>query len=82
MPAATALAPSRTIACARTVAVVVPSPAKSDDFEATSQYPVYTTAFSDCRYFDYPIQSNGARENPFRSAHFKVRVFDWDPIHA
>src|ERR1700692_707227 len=37
MPAATALAPSLTMACARTVAVVVPSPAKSDDFEATSR---------------------------------------------
>src|ERR1700688_4351996 len=37
MPAATDLAPSRTIACARTVAVVVPSPAKSEDFEATSR---------------------------------------------
>src|SRR6478672_12261850 len=37
MPAATALAPSFTIAWARTVAVVVPSPAKSDDFEATSR---------------------------------------------
>src|SRR4029079_3860519 len=37
MPAATALAPSRTIAAARTVAVVVPSPAASADFEATSR---------------------------------------------
>src|SRR4029079_13086633 len=37
MPAATALAPSRTMACASTVAVVVPSPAKSEDFEATSR---------------------------------------------
>src|SRR6201987_1270467 len=37
MPAATALAPSRTIACARTVAVVVPSPAWSEVFEATSR---------------------------------------------
>ena len=37
MPAATALEPSFTIAWARTVAVVVPSPAKSDDFEATSR---------------------------------------------
>src|ERR1700676_2988115 len=37
MPAATAFEPSFTIACARTVAVVVPSPAKSDDFEATSR---------------------------------------------
>src|SRR6516165_4246305 len=37
MPAATALAPSRTIAAARMVAVVVPSPATSDDFEATSR---------------------------------------------
>src|SRR5436305_4749802 len=37
MPAATALAPSRTIACASTVAVVVPSPASSDVFEATSR---------------------------------------------
>src|SRR5262249_24306083 len=37
MPAATDLAPSRMIACASTVAVVVPSPAKSDDFEATSR---------------------------------------------
>jgi hypothetical protein len=37
MPAATALAPSRTIACASTVAVVVPSPAWSDVLEATSR---------------------------------------------
>src|SRR5215211_527197 len=37
MPAATDLEPSFTIACASTVAVVVPSPAKSDDFEATSR---------------------------------------------
>src|SRR5246127_667707 len=36
MPAATALAPSRTIACASTVAVVVPSPARSLVLEATS----------------------------------------------
>src|ERR1043166_7996023 len=35
-PAATALAPSRTIACASTVAVVVPSPALSLVLEATS----------------------------------------------
>src|SRR5262249_26284456 len=37
MPAATALEPSLTIAAARTVAVGVPSPAKSDDFEAASR---------------------------------------------
>ena len=37
MPAATALAPSLTIAWARTVAVVVPSPAVSLVFEATSR---------------------------------------------
>src|SRR5271169_4636734 len=37
MPAATALAPSRTIAAASTVAVVVPSPAMSEVFEATSR---------------------------------------------
>ncbi len=37
MPAATDLAPSLTMAWASTVAVVVPSPAKSDDFEATSR---------------------------------------------
>src|ERR1700719_2527915 len=37
IPAATAFEPSFTIACARTVAVVVPSPAKSDDFDATSR---------------------------------------------
>src|ERR1700678_2924109 len=37
MPAATSLAPSRTIAWARTVAVVVPSPAVSLVFEATSR---------------------------------------------
>jgi len=36
MPAATAFIPSRTIACARTVAVVVPSPATSEVCEATS----------------------------------------------
>src|SRR5947207_5138222 len=36
-PAATALAPSRTIACASRVAVVVPSPACSLVFEATSR---------------------------------------------
>ena len=35
-PAATFLRPSFTIACARTVAVVVPSPAKSLVFDATS----------------------------------------------
>ena len=37
MPAATDLAPSRTIACASTVAVVVPSPALSLVFWATSR---------------------------------------------
>ena len=37
MPAATALAPSFTIAWASTVAVVVPSPARSEVFEATSR---------------------------------------------
>src|ERR1700719_799705 len=37
MPAATDLAPSRTMAWASTVAVVVPSPAWSDVFEATSR---------------------------------------------
>src|SRR3984957_6376082 len=37
MPAATSFAPSRTIAAARTVAVVVPSPAVSLVFEATSR---------------------------------------------
>src|SRR5215218_2347311 len=37
MPAATDLAPSRTMACASTVAVVVPSPARSLVFEATSR---------------------------------------------
>src|SRR5215472_2569973 len=37
MPAAAALAPSRTIAWARTVAVVVPSPAASLVFDATSR---------------------------------------------
>ncbi|ESW83834.1 hypothetical protein X770_24915 [Mesorhizobium sp. LSJC269B00] len=37
MPAATALWPSWTIDCARTVAVVVPSPAMSLVFEATSR---------------------------------------------
>ncbi len=37
MPAATIFEPSRTIACARTVAVVVPSPAASLVFEATSR---------------------------------------------
>src|SRR6185437_16030885 len=37
MPAATSFAPSRTIAWARTVAVVVPSPAVSLVFEATSR---------------------------------------------
>src|SRR5487761_974395 len=35
-PAATAFRPSRMIACASTVAVVVPSPASSEVFEATS----------------------------------------------
>src|SRR5246127_4511227 len=37
IPAATALVPSRTIACARTVAVVVPSPAWSEVLDATSR---------------------------------------------
>ena len=37
MPAETALPPSRTMACASTIAVVVPSPATSLVFEATSR---------------------------------------------
>ena len=37
MPAVTALAPSRTIAWASTVAVVVPSPASSEVLDATSR---------------------------------------------
>src|SRR6202451_1737014 len=37
MPAATAFEPSLTIAAARTVAVVVPSPAMSEVFDATSR---------------------------------------------
>jgi hypothetical protein len=37
IPAATAFEPSRTMACARIVAVVVPSPARSLVFEATSR---------------------------------------------
>src|ERR1700727_73609 len=45
MPAATALAPSRTIAAASTVAVVVPSPAASADLEATSR-PIWAPMFS------------------------------------
>src|ERR1700690_917083 len=45
MPAATDLAPSRTIACARTVAVVVPSPAMSLVLEATSR-PICAPMFS------------------------------------
>ena len=36
-PAATAFTPSRKIACARMVAVVVPSPATSEVFDATSR---------------------------------------------
>ena len=36
IPAATAFRPSRIIACASTVAVVVPSPATSEVFDATS----------------------------------------------
>ena len=36
-PAATVFTPSRKIDCARTVAVVVPSPATSEVFEATSR---------------------------------------------
>ena len=36
MPAATYFMPSRTMACANTVAVVVPSPALSEVFDATS----------------------------------------------
>jgi hypothetical protein len=27
-------------------------------------------------------RSSGDRESPFGSAHFKVRVFDWDLIRA
>ena len=38
MPAATDFIPSRTIACASTVAVVVPSPAWSWVFDATALY--------------------------------------------
>src|SRR3984957_15868685 len=45
MPAATDLAPSRTIAAASTVAVVVPSPAASADLEGTSR-PIWAPMFS------------------------------------
>src|SRR6201987_1026155 len=45
MPAATDLSPSRTIACASTVAVVVPSPAVSLVLEATSR-PICAPIFS------------------------------------
>src|SRR3984885_12732978 len=47
-PAATVLTPSRKIAWARTVAVVVPSPATSEVFEATSRTicaPMFSSAF-------------------------------------
>ena len=44
-PAATALRPSRRIACASTVAVVVPSPAASEVCEATS-FTICTPMFS------------------------------------
>src|SRR6201994_3618484 len=45
MPAATALQPSRTMACASTVAVVVPSPAASLVLEATS-FTIWAPMFS------------------------------------
>src|SRR6516225_11057565 len=45
IPAATAFVPSRTIICARRVAVVVPSPAWSLHFEATSR-TIWTPMFS------------------------------------
>jgi hypothetical protein len=48
-PAATILAPSRKIACASTVAVVVPSPAMSEVLEATSFTicaPMFSNLFS------------------------------------
>src|SRR5215831_17713856 len=48
-PAATVLTPSRKIDCARTVAVVVPSPAMSEVFEATSRTicaPVFSSLSS------------------------------------
>src|SRR4051812_26689805 len=48
-PAATIFDPSRKIACARTVAVVVPSPALSEVFEATSFTicaPMFSNLFS------------------------------------
>ena len=48
-PAATFFKPSFTMACANTVAVVVPSPAKSLVFEATSLTicaPIFSRAFS------------------------------------
>src|SRR3954467_7295823 len=49
LPAATSLAPSRKMACARTVAVVVPSPATSEVLEATSFTicaPMFSNLFS------------------------------------
>ncbi len=45
MPAATAFMPSRTMAWASTVAVVVPSPATSEVFEATS-FTIWAPMFS------------------------------------
>src|ERR1051326_1493594 len=44
-PAVTFFRPSRKIACARTVAVVVPSPARSEVFEATS-FSIWAPMFS------------------------------------
>src|ERR1700761_5599208 len=49
MPAATALRPSRMIACASTVAVVVPSPASSEVLEATS-FTIWAPMFSNLSF--------------------------------
>src|SRR5260370_10429970 len=54
IPAATALAPSLTMAWARTVAVVVPSPAKSEDFEATSR-TICAPMFSNLSSISIPL---------------------------
>ena len=61
MPAATDFAPSRTIEAASTVAVVVPSPATSLDFEATSRTMVGTRSVAKSRF--EPARYRGGRQS-------------------
>src|SRR5580658_1903751 len=78
MPAATALAPSRTIAWASTVAVVVPSPARSEVLLATSRTiwaPMFSNLSSSSISFATVTPSLVMRGAPYDLSRITLRPF-------